>query len=188
MTKADVRQRVRAAIAAIPPEQRRERSASACAAALAAPEFAAARTVMVYLPLADELDCTPLVRAMFDRGVCVAAPRVDWTDRALRPVLLESLEDVESGRHGVSQPTGSRAVALHAIDVVLVPGVAFDELGGRIGRGAGFYDRFLATLPASAVRCGIAFDEQVVTLLPSEPHDVSMHVLMTPTRVLRFRA
>ena len=67
-----------------------------------------------------------------------------------------------------------------ALDLVLVPGIAFDIAGNRLGRGRGFYDRMLALSP-DAVSCGVGFDGQVVALVPVEPHDVKLHQVWMPT-------
>ncbi|HLP77584.1 MAG TPA: 5-formyltetrahydrofolate cyclo-ligase, partial [Candidatus Paceibacterota bacterium] len=71
-------------------------------------------------------------------------------------------------------------VSLNQLDLVLVPGVAFDACGRRLGRGKGFYDRLLAD--TRGIKCGVAFDEQIVTGIPVEPHDVLVDCILTPTR------
>ena len=73
-----------------------------------------------------------------------------------------------------------------AIDAVLVPGVAFDRAGHRLGYGGGYYDRLLPSLRRDCLRVGLAYDEQVVDELPAEEHDVRLHAVVTPTRLLRF--
>ena len=92
-----------------------------------------------------------------------------------------SAADLRPGRFGVLEPGAEcPVVPFSALDLVLVPGIAFDRAGNRLGRGRGFYDRMLALSP-DAVSCGVGFDGQVVARVPVEPHDVKLHRMWTPT-------
>ena len=103
----------------------------------------------------------------------------------LRALLLKQVEnlgaDIVNGKYGIREP-GDRCVLvpLNRLDLVLVPGVAFDVRGRRIGRGKGYYDRLLSL--AGGLKCGVAFDEQILAEIPTEPHDVAVHCILTPTR------
>jgi 5-formyltetrahydrofolate cyclo-ligase len=135
--------------------------------------------VLVFLPDHREPDIEPVIAGWLDEGRLVAAPRVDWDAGTFRPVRLRSLEDVEVRRHGVREPAGGETVALGALGISLVPGVAFDGFGGRLGRGGGFYDRFLAGLPAGVRRLGVCFAAQVVERIPLERHDERVDAVVT---------
>jgi 5-formyltetrahydrofolate cyclo-ligase len=74
---------------------------------------------------------------------------------------------------------------MNRLDLILVPGLAFDLNGRRLGKGKGYYDRLLAGV--SGIKCGVAFDEQVVSEVPAGPHDVRVNCILTPTRWLEFR-
>ena len=99
------------------------------------------------------------------------------------------MSDLTPDRFGILAPTESRRTNRHRIErpeLALVPGLGFDVANGhRLGRGAGYYDRYLAARP-DTVAVGLAFDEQVVSALPYDEHDVAMRVLVTPTRTIRF--
>ena len=99
--------------------------------------------------------------------------------------LLTSLDAnaLMTTRHGLQEPVERQRVPVDSIDVVLVPGIGFDPKGGRLGRGGGYYDRFLSDSRPPVV-IGVAFDEQVVTQVPREPHDQMMSVVVTPTKIL----
>ncbi|HRJ49506.1 MAG TPA: 5-formyltetrahydrofolate cyclo-ligase [Phycisphaerales bacterium] len=143
--------------------------------------------VMVYIPAANEPDIAEFIHACVGARIDVVAPRIDWEARRLDPALIaDPATDFTPSRHGIREPgSWCPPAALRSIDVVLVPGVAFGERGERLGRGGGFYDRFLARGELRALRVGIAFDFQVVPDIPADAHDVRMDAVVTPSRVIR---
>lgn len=162
------------------------RSAAAdalCRVLAAEPHITRARCVMAFAPMADEPDITPLLQSLLARGVTVAMPRLDWDTGNLIPVRLLSLEHdltllVISDQLTMKVPAEHLPTVPTAnIDVVLVPGLAFDASGGRLGRGKGFYDHFLPTLQADAFTCAACFGAQIVDTVPIEPHDVRLMAL-----------
>jgi 5-formyltetrahydrofolate cyclo-ligase len=143
-----------------------------------------ARLVLVYAATAEEIDLGPTIAALRARDVQIAYPRIEERG-VLAMHLIDDEADLIEGPFGIKEPASDAPRPEAAeLDTVLVPGVAFDERGARIGFGGGFYDRLLPLVPY-ARRIGVAFDEQIVEELPSEPHDVVMDVVVTPTRVIR---
>jgi 5-formyltetrahydrofolate cyclo-ligase len=149
---------------------------------------------MLFAPIAGELDLSPIILAARERGLLIYLPRSNWADRTMVAALAPTCDELgnftglTSGRHGIREP-GPEAPTLDAakLDLVLVPGLAFDSRGGRLGRGAGFYDRFLADLRAQGGRAtlvALALDTQIVEGLPMDRHDVYMDLVLTPTRTL----
>lgn len=133
-----------------------------------------------FLPLGDEIDPTPAMQRWLDAGGQVAVPVCDWQASTMQACCVASLGDehFDVGRYGIREPKALQIVPADALAVVLVPGVAFDADGGRLGRGAGFYDRFLQHVSASCVTVGVCVVGQVVESVPREPHDVRVsHVL-----------
>jgi len=143
-----------------------------------------APAVLAYAPTADEVDVAPLVESLRARGARVAYPRVCAPGELT--LHWAGPEDLTPGYCGILEPPADASPVPPAeIDVVLVPGVAFDASCCRLGHGGGFYDRLLPRLAPDALIIGIAFDEQIVDPLPREEHDILMDVIVTPTRVLR---
>ena len=179
--KAALRSEVRARIAAMPEERRASESAEVVRHIVADRVWQAARSVLLFMPLPDEVRILPLVDAAWAAGKSVALPASDAATGAYVAKRVLSRTDLRPGRFRVLEP-GAECVVVpfSALDLVLVPGVAFDRAGNRLGRGRGFYDRMLALSPY-AVSCGVGFDGQVVALLPVEPHDVKLHRVWTPT-------
>lgn len=136
------------------------------------PLFAAAHCVMLYWPLPDEPDLRPLIDEAL-RTKRVMLPVVAGDD--VLPVELTATTAWRRGAFGIMEPQGNACEA--TIDVVIVPGVAFDGAGRRLGRGRGYYDRFLATI-APVPTIGVAFDFQIVPHVPCAAHDVPMHKII----------
>jgi len=129
--------------------------------------------VLGFLPLPSEVDLQPLLAEAVARGVEVAVPESS-PDGSLRPCRLVSLrsEELETDAMGIRVPRTRIPVEIARIEVALVPGVAFDAAGRRLGRGGGFYDRFLPGLARPAATVGVCFGVQRVDRVPVEPGDV----------------
>ncbi len=94
---------------------------------------------------------------------------------------------VHTGRHGVREPAGNQVIDDDALAAILVPGLAFDHRGHRLGRGGGFYDRFLARLGPQILRIGVCMDEQIIGAVPCADHDQRVHVVLSPTGIVDAR-
>lgn len=174
-----------ARLAAVAPAARREAGERIAARLLALPELGGRRRMMLFLSMADELDTDPLVEAAIAAGLEVYAPRTFRKSRRLQPVRVTSLEAVRPGTYGIREPASEETVPASALDVIVVPAVAFDPDGWRLGRGGGFYDRLLEGLPEGGLACGIAYDLQVVDEVVREPHDRAVDLVVTESRVIR---
>jgi 5-formyltetrahydrofolate cyclo-ligase len=133
--------------------------------------------VGVYLSLPHEISLDPLISALLERGITVAAPRVDTEGGEMSFWQLESLDAVEIGLWQVRQPPDIQCI--DELPLIVVPGLAFDPSGGRLGMGGGWYDRFLC---ASKCAVGVAFDCQMVPEVPLEAHDIRMNFVATERR------
>jgi 5-formyltetrahydrofolate cyclo-ligase len=145
-----------------------------------------AHVVLLTLPYRSEWDATLLVRHAIEAGKTVAAPRVDSSARNLAPLrILDLAHDIESGYRGIPEPRGNcAAVPLATIDWVLVPGVAFDTSGRRLGYGGGYYDRLLPRLSMLPPRIAAAFELQLVDIVPTAPHDIAVDCVVTEERTI----
>lgn len=147
-----------------------------------------AGTWMAFVPMVGEPNIVPLLHARLARGGTVCLPRLDVGRRSMDAVVVSSLEQDTEAMPGKPRVRQARAglpiLSPEELNVVLVPGLAFDRRGRRLGRGAGYYDRFLARLTGPTQIIGVCFDEQIVDDVPVEPHDVRMHVLLTPSGLI----
>ena len=187
--KRALRERILSARDALPPDTR-TRFVEAILATLAAREdFRLARTVMLSLAFRSEWETRPLFARARRLGKRVVAPRVDRQARMLELCMVDDLErDVGPGYFGIDEPLPHcERVDLSAIDWVLVPGVAFDLTGHRIGYGGGYYDRLLPALRPDARRVAGAFELQIVERIPTAPHDVQVDSIVTEARTIDTR-
>ncbi len=185
-TKRALRERVLAARDSLPPEFRAAASAAICRALARRGDFAAASTVLLTSPFGSEWDTMPLLLIALERGKAVALPRVNATAHTLELCRLsEPSRDVGPGYRGIPEPQSHCAlIAADAIDWVLVPGIAFDTAGHRLGYGGGYYDRLLPQLRRDAARIAGAYEMQLVDRVPAGAHDVPVQGLATELRTV----
>lgn len=137
-----------------------------------------AACVALFGGIHGEPELLPMVPWLTERGG--RAVYFGFENDALIPRLVTSLDDLERGPFGVWMPRESLpVVSFEALDIVLVPGLAFDRRGGRLGRGRGYFDRLLATPSLRAIRAAVGLQRQVISQVPVEPHDVRMQWLIT---------
>jgi len=148
-------------------------------------ELAGARAILAYAALPNELDPAPAIWRLRKRGVRIAYPRIE-APGVLGMHFVDHEMELVPGPFGLAQPSEHAPHVSHAvIDAVIIPGVAFDEQGTRLGYGGGYYDRLLPMMRPECMRIGIAFDEQVLSHIPTEEHDACVDVLVTPSRIIR---
>ena len=148
-------------------------------------QLPSAATILFFAPLPDELDAWPMLELSLALGVTCALPFFDGEKKTYGARRLNHLAtDIVTGKFGVREPAAFCAeISLTQFDLVLVPGMAFDLAGNRLGRGRGFYDRMLAE--TSGIKCGIGYDFQLLEKIPTEPHDAKVHFILTPNRLVR---
>jgi 5-formyltetrahydrofolate cyclo-ligase len=139
-----------------------------------------ASTLMVFLSFGSEVLTDGLLRWGWEEGKRMVVPLCRTEDRGLTPCLLDSFAELEIGRYGIREPKREniRPASREEIDAILVPAVAFDRRGHRIGYGGGYYDRFLPGVPR-AVLIGAAFSCQIVARIPEGPHDLPVDRIVT---------
>ena len=184
MTKAELRQQMRAETQRHSAEERRTASAKLCEVVRRHAAWQSARSVLLFMPTVEEPDISPLVTEALREGRSVALPGFA-ADLGIYQALqvTDLVRDLAPGRFGIAEPcAGCPPLLVNALDLILVPGLAFAPDGTRLGRGKGFYDRLLAQVTPR--KCGIAFDWQVLEAIPREPHDVIVDCIATPSGVV----
>ena len=183
--KSGVRQKIRAVLERISPAART--AASQALSERLKVQMPGARAILFFAPLPAEIDLWPLLEEILAAGKTVALPRFDSASQSYVACRVRNLKnDIVAGQFGIREPVPACAeIPLGEVDLILVPGVAFDLSGHRLGRGKGFYDRLLSK--ARGIKCGIAFDEQIVEEVPKDSHDVRMDFIFTPTRCVKVK-
>src|SRR5438093_11341072 len=143
--KTIIRRQLREKLSHMTEPQRHTKSLGACSFVVTSPEFQAARVVMLYLSMPLEVDTSTLAPRAWQAGKSVVVPKVSWDQRRMLPIEMSSLTTgLTTNFPGVREPIAGKPVPIDFIDLVIVPGLGFTDTGFRIGRGMGFYDRFLA--------------------------------------------
>jgi len=183
--KSALRTEIRARLEKISPSVRIVESIDLCARLET--QLQSAYTILFFAPMLDELDIWLLLQKFLESKKVCALPFFDSATQiysARRVLNLES--DVIVGKFGIREPVSScEEIALDKFDAVLVPGLAFDASGNRLGRGRGFYDRILSK--ASGVKCGVAYDFQLMEKIPVESHDAKINFIVMPNRCVKVK-
>lgn len=178
--KKQLRRAVLAAIQTEPPEALTAASAQIRQRILQSDRWRRSRTILAFAPMAREPDIWPLIAGALADGLQIFLPRYVAADDRYEPALLRNPEaDLRPGKWGIREPIAAcPAGTLMQLDFILVPGVAFDASGRRLGHGRGYYDRLLAGI--SGWKCGVAFCCQIVADVPTSPRDIGMDGVVTP--------
>ncbi|RKN82203.1 5-formyltetrahydrofolate cyclo-ligase [Paenibacillus ginsengarvi] len=189
--KTELRKQAEAARAALSVEDRALYSAQACYEAIRYLDtlFPALGndtfTLFSYVPFRTELDVTPIMQWCWQRGGRVAVPKVIADRKLMSLHLIGGLDELVTGKWGIREPEMSAPIVsdLSAIDVMLVPGLAFDGEGGRLGYGGGYYDAFIRRCRENAgkepYKLAVAFDVQRVAAVPMDDHDFRVDAVVT---------
>jgi 5-formyltetrahydrofolate cyclo-ligase len=180
--KAELRSKTRAVLKAFSPEKRASDSATLCASLRQQSFFQNAASILFFASLPEEPDLWPLLNEVLATKKLVALPCFDSENQTYLPRHVRDIHvEIMSGKFGIREPAPACvAIPLQDLDLVLVPGVAFDVNGHRLGRGKGFYDRLLQDFTGKKI--GIAFDEQIVGAVPAGKNDVKMDFIVTSAR------
>lgn len=186
--KSTIRMELRSRLAGISEADRHAKSRAICGLLTQSAEWRASRVVMLYLSLPTEVDTSGMALRAWQEGKTVVVPKVSWDQRRMLPVEISSLSNdvMTTTGPGLREPIAGKPVPVSLIDLVIVPGLGFSQTGYRIGRGMGFYDRFLAQDSFIGLSCGVAFEEQLLPALPVLEHDMQLSMLVTPRGIRRF--
>ncbi len=183
ISKSNLRSHIRERLEKISPAVRAVESIELCERLKT--QMPSAATILFFAPLPDELDVWPVLELSMALGVTCALPFFDVAKKTYGARILNHLAtEIVTGKFGVREPSSSCAeIAFDKFDLVLVPGMAFDLTGNRLGRGRGFYDRLL--VETSGIKCGVGYDFQLLEKIPVEPHDAKVNFIVTPNRLVR---
>jgi len=169
--------------------QKDELSRRICDRVAQLPEYAAAHAVMLYIDFGAEVRTRPLLPIARRDGKQIVVPYCVGDE--IRLFCLGDINDLTPGTWGILEPRdqlrglAERQVEPGELDLIVIPGVAFDRRGGRVGHGKGYYDRLLRHVRTDAALVALAFESQLVDEVPMQPHDIYMDLVVTETAVYR---
>ena len=182
ITKKDLRLRILTLLRNQKEEERLEKSRAVQAKLFEMAEFKKFKTIFFYMPFDGEVDTLNMIKLAKKLGKKIGLPRILRRGKKFLPVFVESFGQLEKGPYGIQQPKAAEdnIMDLRNIDMVVVPGLAFDKKNYRLGRGEGYYDRFLKLLPSVIPTVGLAFDFQRINTLPQKAeHDMPVSYVLS---------
>lgn len=184
-SKAELRRLVRSAEAELSEECRLRADEAIAERLISLPEYRSARRIMLFCGVGREPDTRPLIEHALAGGKLVALPRI--TGRGVMEAAeTRAIRELVTGAFGIPEPPAQReSVPPEELDLIVVPAAAFTVRGERLGRGGGYYDRFL--LKTRGFTVGFARETNVLDLIPTEPHDISVDCLITESRTIRCK-
>lgn len=181
MKKEDIRRKVKAQKSLLSMEEKSEAAAKVFEALEHSAAFMLADNILLYHSLPDELSTREFIDRWHHRKHFFL-PRVNGVNLEILPYDRSTLR---LGAFHIEEPSGDEVTHIENIEMVVVPAIAYDRRGNRVGRGKGFYDRLLADTKATKI--GVAYDFQLVDDIEAEPHDVKMDVIITESRVITIK-
>ncbi|MEZ5043448.1 MAG: 5-formyltetrahydrofolate cyclo-ligase [Saprospiraceae bacterium] len=142
------------------------------------------KAIHTYLPMGTEINILPLIENLLQEEIIVVCPKT-LPNRKLEHLILSSLDQLEKGVFGTMHPANTK-VYKAAYDLIIVPGLAFDQHQQRLGYGGGYYDQFLGEHP-EALKVGIAYPFQFLEEIPSESHDIGLDIILVPGTSIKWR-
>lgn len=178
-TKQDIRREIIEKLKTEDPQNKSDKDSTIKNKVLALPEYKAAKIVATYVSMEDEVDTKALIDEALKTGKRVVVPVIAGKDLELSEIKSRKA-DLAEGPYGILQPDKKTAsFKKENLDLIIVPGRAFGLDGSRLGRGKGYYDRFLKGLPGSIKKIGLAYDIQIKNDLPVTPRDIPVDIVIT---------
>jgi 5-formyltetrahydrofolate cyclo-ligase len=169
---------------ALSPEERAAKGHEATRLIMGFDAFKAAQSVLLYAAFRSELPTDELIWVALGMGKKVLVPKVDTSNRTLSKHVIECLSELEVGYQGIPEPRTDTCWKVEDIELIVIPGLAFDTQGHRIGYGGGYYDRLLPRVKGRRPIVALAFEEQLFDYVPTEAHDITVDVIITDKRVI----
>lgn len=170
----------------IPPEVRKVKNRLIRERLLSLDEFKNASVIFFFASFRTEADTAELIKTSLSTGKRVVLPKVEKERQELLLYEIRDFGELSPGCMGIPEPSvHERKMSINDVDLVIIPGAGFDISGNRIGYGGGYYDRLLAGLQKPVPVIAPAYEEQVVDVIPSEPHDIRVQMIVTDSRLIR---
>jgi 5-formyltetrahydrofolate cyclo-ligase len=186
-TKADIRKEIAATIGRLSVDELAEKTSLIENRLFDFANFLEAKIALLYIENPNEVKSTEIIRHTFDQNKIVVLPLVKTDTKKFKLFKIDDFaKDLKPGQNGILQPDPGRCrtVPIDCIDIAIIPGVAFDEKGGRIGSGDGYYDRLIPHLPVTTRKVALALDYQIIPQVPIDSHDKHVDIIITDKRII----
>jgi 5-formyltetrahydrofolate cyclo-ligase len=185
--KQEIRDEIASRIAALKPDAVAEKTRAIEDRLFEFANFLESRIALLYTPAANEVATLDIIERSFAYSKIIVLPAFDPETYQMALMKIDDPEnDLIEGPRGNLEPNPERckAVPIDCLDIAIIPGIALDEKGGRIGLGQGYYDRLIPNLPITTRKVGLVFEDQIVPLVPQESHDKHVDIIVTEARII----
>lgn len=185
--KQEIRTSMAARMAALAPDQMAARTKAIEDRLFEFANFLEARIALLYTPLPGEVPTAEIIRRSYLYNKIIVLPTFDPVRHRMTLLKVDDVDrDLMRGSRGNLEPDPARckAVPLDCLDIAIIPGLAMDEKGARIGSGQGYYDRIIPDLPITTRKVGLIFEDQILPAIPMESHDKHIDIVITEDRVI----
>jgi 5-formyltetrahydrofolate cyclo-ligase len=185
--KQEIRDEIASRIAALKPDAVAEKTRAIEDRLFEFANFLESRIALLYTPAANEVSTLDIIERSFAYSKIIVLPAFDPETYQMALMKIDDPEnDLIEGPRGNLEPNPERckAVPIDCLDIAIIPGIALDEKGGRIGLGQGYYDRLIPNLPITTRKVGLVFEDQIVPLVPQESHDKHVDIIVTEARII----
>ena len=185
--KRDIRNTVKAAVANMSSDETKEKTAAIETRLFEFANFLEAGIVMMYIHMDGEVNTSSMLKKCYDFNKMVVLPGFNMDKLKVFLFKVENLStDLSMGPRGILEPNQQRCkkVPIDCIDIAVIPSIALDEKGGRIGTGEGLYDRLIPKLPMTTRKVTLAMEAQIVPQVPMESHDKHVDIIITDKRII----
>lgn len=185
LSKKELRLRMKSQLATITPQEYQDLNRNLYSNFIKLEILKKINFIMIYYSVRNEVKTIPIISYLLKLGKTVALP-ICTPERDLKAAIINDLSKLQPAQFGLLEPEpGAALLDYGKLELIVVPGVAFDQKGYRLGHGAGYYDRFLVKTP-NGFKLGLAYDFQLIWEAPTESHDIKMNGILTPSRYLKF--
>lgn len=185
--KSDIRNDIAKTLQSIPAEELQQKTVQIENRLFEFANFMEANISLLYMPHGHEVDTRQIIQRCFDYNKLIVLPAFDVNKFSMKLMKVDRLEeDLRVGPRGILEPDPGhcKIVPIDRIDIAIIPGIALDEKGGRIGSGEGYYDRFLPRLPITTRKVALAYECQIIQQVPMESHDKHVDIIITEERII----
>lgn len=182
MNKSEIREHMKRLRRELSAEEISKKSAEITSVLFSLDEFSRADTVMVYISAFKEVDTRAIIERLDGEGRKIVVPISNTEDFTITPSYITGFDDMHRGAYGIWEPDEVNEAREEDIDLIIVPGIAFDERGNRCGFGKGYYDRLLSE--SNAVKIGLCYDFQIVSELETDEYDIPMDMVISERRII----
>ncbi len=186
-TKDEIRKKIANTLAALSETETKEKTKRIEARLFEFANFLEANIVLLYINSTSEVNSLEIIKRCFKYNKIVILPAFNTTRFEMKLMKIDDVDkDLTMGPRGILEPDSSRCnvVPIECIDIAIIPGIALDEKGGRIGSGDGYYDRLIPKLPITTRKVALAFERQIIPQVHMESHDKHVDIIITEKRII----